>query len=167
MTSKRNKVSDKQTINRAVNWVDSALLQIIESGRQAYVEVGVFDENRSNPQNAKIHAMIGDINKMAVIALPGRRVAMSDYDPDACKALLVVWFANERELDGRPLPKPPRTITDPITGLPVTLRPSTTEFGKKNMAEFVEWLYAFGTTSGVLWSEPAIREYQNYKEAQQ
>src|SRR5690606_32579737 len=97
-------------------------------------------------------------NKQAVISLPGRRIKMSDYDADECKALLVVWFANERALEGRPLPKPPRTIIDPMSGEKISIRPSTTQFGKKNMAEFVEFLFATGSGSGFIRSDPALKE---------
>lgn len=131
------------------------------------VKLGRPDASRTGAQNSKSHAMYEDIRKMAVIALPGRRIVMADYDSAEAKALLVMWFANERALEGRPLSKPPRTVMCPITGENITVRPSTAEdFGKRDTAEFVEWLYATGTQAGVNWSEPAMKEYQSYREAQ-
>lgn len=159
-------IREPADINRAFNWADPLILKALEGG-PVQMTLGRPEAARTGPQNAKSHAMYEDIRKMAVIPLPGKRIVMADYDPAEAKALLVMWFANERELEGRPLSKPPRTVLCPITGQNITVRPSTAEdFGKRDTAEFVEWLYATGTQAGVKWSEPAMKEYQSYREAQ-
>lgn len=124
-----------------------------------------FDTDKSSTQNARFHAMIGDINKTGVITIPGRRIVMSDYDADQCKALLVMWFAAEKEQLGEPLPNPPRSFIDPISGQSISIRPSTTTWGKKLTCQFVEFLYATGAMSDTKWSEPALKEYEQYREA--
>lgn len=129
-----------------------------------------FDTQKSDVQREKFHAMIGDINKTGVIVMPGRRVVLSNYSADECKALLVIWFCNEiKELNDEKIkiPKPPKTIDCPLTGEKITIRPSTIEWGKKLTRIFVEWLYATGSMAGVKWSESAIVEYESYREAQQ
>lgn len=161
MTSIRKKITDKTIINKALNWIDGALCKIIDSGEIPYIEVGVIDD-RTVPQNARYHAMIGDINKQAVIKAPGVVVKMSNYHPDACKALLVSWFAREKALMGEPLRHPGRVIIDPLSGEQIHVRPSTTQFSKAEAGQFIEWLYALGADSGVIWSDPAIREYEQY-----
>lgn len=165
MTSIRKKITDKTIINRALNWIDGSLCKIIDSGETPYIEVGVIDD-RTVPQNARYHAMIGDINKQAAIKAPGVVVKMVDYQPDACKALLVSWFAREKEIMGEPLRHPGRVIIDPLSGEQIHVRPSTTQFSKSEAGQFIEWLYALGADAGVKWSESAFREYQNYREAQ-
>src|SRR5690606_617523 len=75
-----------------------------------------FDPPKSDIQREKFHAMIGDINKTAVISIPGRKIVMSNYDAEQCKALLVMWFANEKADMGDPVPNPPRHFLCPITG---------------------------------------------------
>lgn len=136
------------------------------------LEIGAVDlalryreGKRGGLANAKFHAMIADLNKQAVITMPGKRVALSKYDADTCKALLVIWFAKERELNGDPLRKPPRTEIDPMTGERISIRPSTTQWGVKDTSDFIEFLYMLGATSGVNWSESALKQYQDYKEA--
>lgn len=126
-----------------------------------------FDAAKSDVQREKFHAMIGDINKTGVIVIPGRRIVMSEYDADQCKALLVMWFANEKAQMGEPLKRPPRNFLDPISGQNISVRPSTKEWGKKLTCEFVEFLYMTGSMSNTKWSEPAMKEYQNYREAKQ
>lgn len=143
-----------------------------ESGRSIMVTAVTddepeFQEPKSDGQREKFHAMIGDINKTAVISIPGRKVFMNRYDAEQCKALLVMWFANEKADMGDPVPNPPRHFRCPITGENITIRPSTIKWGKKLTCEFVEWLYATGTDAGTAWNEPALKAYQEYKEAQQ
>lgn len=158
-------VHNVEQVNPCLNWMDGMLCKGLESGPVS-VTLGRPEAARTGPQNSKSHAMYEDIRKMAVIPMPGRRIVMADYQSDEVKALLVMWFSNERELEGRPLSKPPRTVLCPITGQNITVRPSTAEdFGKRDTAEFVEWLYATGTQSGVRWSEPAMKEYESYREA--
>ena len=165
VNSVRKPIADKALINKALNWLDAGLCKIIDSGKAAYVEIGIHDP-RSGDSNRKFHAMMGDINRQAVIKAPGVVVQMADYQPDACKALLVSWFAREKALMGEPLRHPGRVIIDPLSGEQIHVRPSTTQFSKSEAGQFIEWLYALGADSGVIWSEPALRDYQNYREAQ-
>lgn len=125
-----------------------------------------FDPPKSEIQREKFHAMIGDIQKTGVIVMPGRKVLMSQYSLEKCKALLVMWFANEMRDMGTPIPNPPENFECPLTGESITIRPSTTKWGKKLTCIFVEWLYATGAMAGVIWSEKAIEAYNSYREAQ-
>lgn len=153
-----------QEMQYAIARVSAAIGKGLE---RAPVEVALRHQNgkRGSLSNAKFHAMIADLNKQAVITMPGKRVALSKYDAETCKALLVIWFAKERELNGEPLRKPPRTEIDPMTGERISIRPSTTQWGVKDTSDFIEFLYSLGAASGVNWSEPALREYESYKEA--
>lgn len=157
-------VSSLQEKQYALARASTAIDKALEIGA---VDVALrYRENRRGiASNAKFHAMIGDLNKQAVITMPGKRVALSQYDAETCKALLVIWFAKERELNGEPLRKPPRTEIDPMTGERISIRPSTTQWGVKDTSDFIEFLYSLGAASGVIWSEPALKEYQDYKEA--
>lgn len=159
-------VTSIDQINKALNWVDGGLVKGL-SGGSVDITLCRHDPEKSEIQREKFHAMIGDINKTGIISIPGRRIVMRDYDQEQCKALLVMWFANEKEQMGEPLAKPPRNFTDPLTGQQISIRPSTVQWGKKLTCEFVEWLYSMGVMACVKWSEPAMKEYQNYREAQQ
>lgn len=129
-----------------------------------------FDVNKSDVQREKFHAMIGDIQKTGIIQLPGKRIVLSNYSTEKCKALLVMWFVNELEQlndEKLKIPNPPESFDCPITGQSITIRPSTTKWGKKLTCAFVEFLYATGAIAGVKWSEPALEAYAEYREARQ
>lgn len=158
----RNKVAQLPEINKALNWLDGCLYKIIQGGKEAYIEVGIFEDDRSAESNSKFHAMISDIGKTGVIKMIGKRIILSDYSTDELKALLVHWFANEMQLNGTPLPKPPHHMTCPMTGEKISIRPSTTSFSKSVASQFIEFLYATGSQANVTWSEPALKEYERY-----
>jgi len=55
--------------------------------------------------------MIADINLMGVVRVPSRTIRLKEFDADQCKALLVIWFCNEKSQAGEELPKPPRSLS--------------------------------------------------------
>ena len=163
----RKRVQQIDQVNKALNWLDSGLVKILSAGKVPYVEIGIeTDSPKSDGQREKFHAMIGDIKKTGVIQIPGRRIVMNDYDNEQCKALLVMWFCNEVAGTDIQIPNPPRHFQCPITGENITIRPSTIKWGKKLTCAFVDWLYATGAMAGVTWSEPALKAYAEYREAQ-
>ncbi|MGB2336252.1 MAG: hypothetical protein ACPH5V_03000 [Alcanivorax sp.] len=110
---------------------------------------------RSQIQNEKFHAMIGDIHKQC----------FRGYSDEGIKAALVNQFALEMEANGEPLTHPGEQVWDWVNQVAVYVRPSTTEFTKKECAAFIEFLYATGTDLGVTWNEKALAVYAEYKEA--
>lgn len=148
----------------AADWVQRAIAYAVKDG-PICITLHRPEASRSSGANAKFHAMIDDIQRQAVITMPGRRVVMSEYDTSAVKALLVIWFAKERELNGEPLSKPPRSLIDPVSGEWVSIRPSTAQWGKRDASDFIEFLYSVGNDGGVRWSEPAIKAYEEMRES--
>ena len=41
---------------------------------------------------------------------------------------------------------------------------STSKMGKRDFSSLIEYVYAYGTTEGVVWSEKACASYDEYKE---
>ena len=157
--------NDKGEISVTLGWANEMMLKGIAKGPVS-VTLGRPEEPRSVPVNAKFHCMISDIRHQAMIHIPGRRIRMADYNMDEAKALLVMWFARERDLNGDPLTNSPRSITDPTTGEQVQIRPSTAQWGKRDASDFVEWLYALGSDCKIQWSEPAMAVYEQYAQEQ-
>jgi len=99
-------VKDQTEINPAQARIKDILLKTLPGGPVA-ITLGRPEEKRTVPQNSKIHAVFADIQSQGVIKMPGRRTVLSNFTVDEVKALSVVWFANERELEGRPLKNRP------------------------------------------------------------
>lgn len=159
-------VTKKENVTKCVNWSDGAICKILDKGLIAKVTIEEVDP-RTIEQNKKEHAMITDIHNQAVFKIPGKTVRMRDFPFEECKSLLVMWFANELKEIGEPLKKPPKTVEDPFTGERYTIRPSTKdEIDIEETDKFIEWLYSTGAETGVRWSEPKLKQYAGYKEAQ-
>lgn len=112
---------------------------------------------RSGDQNRHFHALIGEIAKQVH---PGGQ----KFSAEVFKALLVDQFTQEMEAAGTPLSKPGKVIPSLDGRRVVTVRPSTTELRKREAAEFIEFLYAWGVEHGVTFSPPSIDIYEQYKE---
>ena len=159
-----NKTSD---IEKAVAWVRNNVEKAI--GKRQWIDV-ILESNASPSviQRSKFHAMLNDVNRQGVGQIGLTNLDMRKYDYDECKTLMVKWFLTEKKLNGDKLKRSvnPRVILDPMYGDAVYLRPSTKDFDTALISEFVEFIYSVGAQLGVRWSEPALKEYQSYKEFQ-
>ncbi len=154
-------------IDKCMRWIDKNATDMLNGGINPWVKLGYGDEERSIEMNAKFHAMIGDISNQAIFKTPALTVKMSNYSIDEVKALLVAWFESDCILNLEPLRHGSKTIKDPFSGKEITIRASTKNFIKSEASNFIEWLYSTGVDGGVKWSEPAIKEYESYKDSQQ
>lgn len=163
--SRKYPVRTKELITKAVNYADGEMLKIIEAGKIPYIQIGEYDP-QSEAQKRKYHAQIHDIYEQATIKQLGKRIVMKEYGYAKCKAMLFVWYANECALNGEPLKKPPTYFTCPLTGQQITERSSTTDMSVTEAAGFIEFLNVIGAECGVIWSDPKLRQYEEYAEAQ-
>ena len=113
--------------------------------------VRVSEPQKKREQEEKYHAMIGDIARQTTYA--GRR-----WDADDMKRILVDEFAEEMRLAGTPLHHDARLIPSENGRRVIQLGIQTREFYVKEAAQFIEFLYAWGSNRDVRWTEPA-REY--------
>ena len=162
--SRKFPVKSKELINRALNYADGEMFNILEAGKIPYIQIGVYDP-QSEMQKRKYHAQIGDIYEQAELKQLGRRIVMKEYGYEKSKAMLFVWYAKECELNGEPLKRPPSYFTCPLTGQQITERSSTTDMSIEEAAGFIEFLNSIGSYCGVIWSDPKLKQYDNYKEA--
>lgn len=93
---------------------------------------------RSIEQNKKLHAMLGDLS--AQIKHYGQT-----YSIDVWKRLCTAAWLRERNEQALMVPA--------IDGCGIeVIFERTSKLGVKDMAELIEWVYAYGTNSGVIWS---------------
>jgi len=109
--------------------------------------VEVSPPNKTRDQEAKYHAMIGDIAKQVEVL--GSRWPLEDM-----KRLLVDQFARDMAQQGTPLKRGGLVVPSLDGSGIVQLGVQTRKFLKAEAIAFIEWLYAWGAESGVRWSEP-------------
>ena len=100
----------------------------------------IKDQKRSEDQNSKYHAMLGEIAEQA-------SHLGSKWDAEDWKRLLVQEFCKEKGLPaGRVIPN--------LSGDGICqLGQQTRHFSKEQASEFVEWLHAWGAENGITFTE--------------
>lgn len=153
------RVKDYEHFKKCWPLIRDGMLKGFDGGKELLL---ILQRPRRNSlTNRKLHAMITDIHNQAVISFV-RKIVLSEYTFDECKALLIKWFDEELKGIGEPLARPGKYVIDPINGDKVYLRPSTTEMSQKECCKFIEFLYATGSNHGVKWSEKAKNIYSEY-----
>ena len=109
-------------------------LDALKAGKQFQVEIKY--KNRSNEQNEKFHAIIGDIAKQA-------QHMGAKWDAEDWKRLLVDKFLRETGFKNSPI-----IPNLDGTGI-VQLGFQTRNFSKEHASEFVEFLQAWAADNGV------------------
>lgn len=109
-------------------------LRALDLVRNAPLEMAVIvqDRTRTLDQNAALHSALTDIAEQ--VRPDGRA-----YDKDTWRLLLKIKFFGK---DVRELP----------TGEIVEVEPHSRFRNRAEFSEFIEFVYAFGTESGVRWT---------------
>lgn len=110
---------------------------LIDAAPDGYV-LTVQEPTRTADQNAKLWPMLSDVSRQ--VEWYGRKLADEDWKH--------VFTASLRKLDVVP--------NLDGTGF-VALGQSTSKMGKRQFADLIELIYAFGSERGVKWSEPVDR----------
>lgn len=131
-----------------------ALREIEQAAMQGSIMVRVSDVVRSLDQNAKQWPMLHDIAAQVPLtinglaSLPeGRDVSVRAQD---WKNVLSAVFMRETRIAA-------------YDGAVVSLGARTSQFGRKQFSEYIEFLYSVGAEHGVVWSERAVEAYEQYR----
>lgn len=108
--------------------------------------IKIVEPVKKREQEEKYHCMIGEIAKVAEHL--GRK-----WDADDMKRLLVDEFSEEMRSAGTPLHND-GSVTPSLDGRRIVqLGIQTRDFYVKEAAQFIEFLYAFGSERGVIFNE--------------
>lgn len=117
--------------------------EIIQSGKKVILEV--TEESRSNPQNKKFHAIIGQIARQA-------EHAGAKWDAEAWKRLLIDQWAKDTG----------RSRGDVVASIDggdvIQLGIQSRKFSKAEGADFIEWLLAWSVQNGIDIKEPSYED---------
>lgn len=115
-----------------------AMLTQFVAAYGAKVQITVSDPTRTLEQNAKLWAMLGDVAKQVQWPVDGRQQYLA---PDDWKHILSAGLKREQR------------VAQGISGGFVILGQRTSQMGKKEMADLIELIFAFGAEQGVQWSD--------------
>jgi len=147
MAKEHSKVIDGiVSIKAVLDWAYKVII-IGLAGGAVEIIIRRYEENRSLPQNSKQWAMYTDIAEQ--LLWHGNTMSKEDWK---------ILLTNEWK---------PQTIVPSISGHGFcVLNASTSKSSKKEMSDLIEIVYAFGSNSGVKWSEASLAAYEHYREAQ-
>jgi hypothetical protein len=139
-------VDGTASVKPALDWAYGLMLQGLAGGA---VGIAIYrhEEDRNPEQNKKQWAMYQDISTQVI--WHGEKLSPEDW-----KDILSSDWSKQRIVPG-------------IGGGFVALGVRTSKLKKREMAELIEVVYAFGSEYGVKWSEPSLKEFEKYREAQQ
>lgn len=120
-------------------------IQAIASSPQNTV-CEIKERKRTLDQNARLHAMFGDIAKQ--VAFFGQK-----RDLETVKRLLVDAFARVKAEMGEPLPGHGYTLPSLDGQGIVQLGIQTRRLSVSHTAELIDYLFAWGNGNNVVWSE--------------
>lgn len=103
------------------------------------VKFSTATSKRSIEQNKKLHAMLADISAQ-IVHMKQR------YSVDVWKRITTAAWLRERGERALMIPA--------LDGYGIeVIYEKTSKLSSKDMAELIEWLYAYGSNSGVIWSK--------------
>jgi hypothetical protein len=137
-------IPDLQAAGEGLKWVSENLFKGLRGGP---VEITLGREKRSGDQNDKCHPMIRDIARGMNHQLLGTNEKQWRY-------FLLANFQGQSmipSLDG--------------TQIIVVPKGGTSDMLKPVMSEFIEYLYSVGADYNIVWSEPSLKAFEEYREA--
>lgn len=135
------------SIKPVLDWAYQLICKGLAGG-SVEILIRRYEEKRSLPQNSKQWALYTDISEQ--LTWHGNTMSKEDWK---------ILLTNEWK---------PQTIVPSISGNGFcVLNASTSKASKQELSELIELVYAFGTQSGVKWSDASLAVYETYREAQQ
>ena len=133
------KLYEKTQAHTVMLAVWEKIKQALDGGKKVILEIS--EENRSDPQNKKYHAIIGQIAKQA-------SHAGAQWDTESWKRLLIDQWAKDSGRNRGDL------VASLDGGDVIQLGIQSRKFTKAEGAEFIEWLLMWSATNGIDIKEP-------------
>ena len=114
------------------------------------MELVLRERRRSSDQNKKLWPMLTDVSKQVQLCINGEMVWAQ---PEDWKDVFTAALKREQRM------------AMGLDGGFVILGARTSKMRKAEFCELIELIYAHGAGKGVVWSEPAVSIYEQYREA--
>lgn len=132
--------------------LETAITEILRMAEAGDCMIRVGDVLRSLDQNAKSWALLRDVATQVPMVINGVPQLTSSED---WKAVLTAGFSQEMRYAQNP---------HGTAGV-ISLGVSTKAMTRKEFSDYIEFIYAFGASQGVAWSEKALEDYGQYRRA--
>ena len=133
------KLYEKTQAHTVMLTVWEKVKQALDGGKKVILEIS--EENRSDPQNKKYHAIIGQIAKQA-------SHAGAQWDTESWKRFLLEQWAKDSGMVGG-------DVVSSLDGERVVqLGIQSRKLTKQQGADFIEWLLMWSATNGIDIKEP-------------
>jgi len=106
-----------------------------------------IEEKRTDSQNRLLWAILRDVSEQ--VDWYGKKLGSDDW-----KQVFTAGLKRQRAVPG-------------VDGGFVMLGSSTSRMSKRQFSDLVELIYAFGSEHQVAWSDPALKAYEELREARQ
>lgn len=136
-------ISDLQGAGAAIKWFTDNLFKGLQGGP---VVVSLGREKRNPIQNRLLWALLEDV--AAQVDWYGHKLTKEDWKD--------VFSAAWKQQD----------VVPGVNGGFVVMGVRTSQMSKAEFGELVEIIQAFGAEKEVRWSDPALKVFSEYKEAQ-
>ncbi len=130
--------------------LETAVTEIRRIASEGDCMIRVGDVLRSLDQNAKQWALLRDIAQQVPMVINGVPQLTTSED---WKSVLTAGFEQEMRYAQNP---------HGAAGV-IALGVSTKTMTRKRFSEYIEFVYAFGASQGVAWSEKALEDYGQYR----
>lgn len=121
-------------------------IDMVAQAPEGWIFTPPKEPKRTDDQNARLHAMLGDIAKQ--VEFFGQK-----RDLETVKRLLVDAFARVKADEGEAIPGHGYTLPSLDGRGVVQLGVQTRSLGKRVTSELIEYLFAWGGENNVRWSE--------------
>lgn len=139
-------IDEPSQIPAAVSWLQAMAARGLQRDS---VLVTLTRPRRTLDQNAKLWPMLTDVSKQVEWVKDGYPCYMK---PEEWKDLFTASLRKQSMAPG-------------IDGGMVVLGLHTSTLNKRQFADLIEIIYAFGSERGVEWSEPSKQTFDEYREA--
>ena len=136
-------IPDLQAAGEGLKWVSENLFKGLRAGS---VVITMGREKRSGEQNALLWAILTDVAQQ--VEWYGKKLEKEDWKE--------VFSAAWKQQD----------VVPGINGGFVVMGVRTSKMTKPEFGELIEIIYAFGAEKSVMWSDPSLMAFEEYREAQ-
>ena len=144
MASITRKITSLEQGQSLIQWIRDNVKKGLQNGP---VLVTLGRESRTKEQNRKMWPLLTDLSRQHEWFNQLR-------EPEEWKVLVMSAYKGETN------------VVPGINGEVVNLGLSTSGLNKAEFSELIEFIYSLGSEWGIKWSDPALKVFESYREAQ-